>query len=87
MRDFFINMLEKLINVLVIILLIGVLFGTVATLFIPSQNGIPSALVAVGVLIGGLLYVTLMAGFMYLGLGIYQNTRRTAAAMEELAAR
>ena len=87
MRDFFINLLEKLINVLVIVLLIGVLVGTVATLMVPSQSGIPSALVAVGVLIGGLLYVTLMAGFMYLGLGIYQNTRRTAAAMEDLASR
>ncbi|PWE26757.1 hypothetical protein [Pararhodobacter marinus] len=78
MRDFFINMLEKLINVLVVILLLGVLVAAGAMFMLPPQSGVPSALVAVGVLIGGLLYVTLIAGFMYLGLGIYQNTKRTA---------
>ncbi|MBN8294283.1 hypothetical protein JI664_20085 [Rhodobacter sp. NTK016B] len=82
MRDFFINMFEKLINVLVVILLIGVLVGTVGVFMVPSQTGIPSGLVAIGVLIGGLIYVTLIAGFMYLGLGIYQNTKRTADLLE-----
>ena len=86
MRDFFINLLEKLINVFVVIALIGVVGGAVAASMAPQQ-GVPGIVVALGVLIAGFLYVVLMAGFMYLGLGIYQNTRRTAAAMEELARR
>lgn len=86
MRDFFINLLEKLINVFVIIALIGVVGGAIAASMAP-QNGVPGVAVALGVLVIGVLYVVLMAGFMYLGLGIYQNTRRTAAAMEDLARR
>lgn len=86
MRDFFINLLEKLINVFVIITLIGVVGGAIAASMAP-QNGVPGVAVALGVLVIGVLYVVLMAGFMYLGLGIYQNTRRTAAAMEDLARR
>lgn len=86
MRDFFINLLEKLINIFVIIALIGVVGGAIAASMAP-QNGVPGVAVAFGVLVIGVLYVVLMAGFMYLGLGIYQNTRRTAAAMEDLARR
>ena len=38
----------------------------------------------IGVLIGGAIYVILTAGMLYLFLGIYQNTKRTADAVEEL---
>ena len=37
------------------------------------------------VLIGGGIYVIFIGGLMYMGLGIYQNTKRTAAAVEKLA--
>ena len=86
MRDLFINLLEKLITVLVVIMMIGVVIGAVGALF-TSQPGVPGPLVALGILIGGGIYVVVMGGFMYLGLGIYQNTRRTAEALEQLASR
>jgi len=37
------------------------------------------------VLIFGGLYVVLMGGMMYLFLGIYDNTKRTAEATERMA--
>ncbi|MCB1359803.1 MAG: hypothetical protein H6899_07425 [Rhodobacter sp.] len=83
MRDFFINLLEKVIHVIVVIAMIGVVVAAIAAILNP-QPGMPGALVALGILIGGALYVVMMAGFMYLGLGIYQNTRRTAEAMERM---
>ncbi len=39
-------------------------------------------LAALMILIGGSIYVLFVGGFMYLGLGIYQNTKRTAEALE-----
>jgi len=80
MRDFFIGLLDKLIAVLVILMILGVIGGTIMTAMSPMGG----VLQAVGVLIGGGLYVILMAGMMYLFLGIYHNTKRTA---ELLAAR
>lgn len=78
MRDFFINGFEKLVGVIVIFMAIGVLiaaFGAMA-----NPNG--GVLIGLGVLIGGAVYVLFMGGAMYLGLGIYQNTKRTADALE-----
>ncbi|MCW1934389.1 hypothetical protein [Pararhodobacter zhoushanensis] len=86
MRDIFINLLEKLITVLVVIMMIGVVVAAGGALFVP-QPGVPGPLMALAILIGGGIYVVVMGGFMYLGLGIYQNTRRTAEAIEQLAAR
>ena len=37
-------------------------------------------------LVGGGLYIGFVAGVMYLGLGIYHDTRRTADATEKMAA-
>lgn len=51
------------------------------------NNGPASPLVGLGILIGGALYVVLVGGFLYMGVGIYQNTKRTAEAVEKLAAR
>lgn len=81
MRDFFIGSLEKLITVLVVLMCVGVVIAAVAVMF-SSEGGL---LPAVGVLIGGGLYVILLGGMMYLFLGIYDNTKRTAAAVERLA--
>ncbi len=80
MRDFFILALEKLIAVIIVLLMIGVLvFAVMAT---GSPQG--SALQGLLILFGGALYVVMMGGMLYLFLGIYHNTRRTA---ELLAAR
>ena len=81
MRDFFIGSLEKLITVLVVLMCVGVVIAAVAVMF-SSEGGL---LPAVGVLIGGGLYVILLGGMMYLFRGIYDNTKRTAAAVERLA--
>ena len=91
MRDFFIRGFELLVGVLVVLMLVGVLFGAGAAAFGGLQiNGMPMGggpVAGIAILIGGFLYVTLVAGMLYLGLGIYQNTRRTAEAVDRLARR
>lgn len=74
MRDFFILALEKLIAVIVVLLMIAVLALTVITMSSP-QGG---ALQGLAILVGGALYVVMMGGMLYLFLGIYHNTKRTA---------
>ncbi|PIV76160.1 MAG: hypothetical protein COW55_02805 [Rhodobacteraceae bacterium CG17_big_fil_post_rev_8_21_14_2_50_65_11] len=81
MRDFFIGALDKLIAVLVILMIIGVVVGTVIT----SMSPMGGVLKAVGVLIAGGLYVILTGGMLYLFLGIYHNTKRTAETLERRA--
>lgn len=76
MRDFFINSFEKIVGVIVIIGGIAVVVGAFGA---ATEGGI---LAFFGVLIFGALYVVLMGGFMYLGLGIYHNTKRMADAMD-----
>ena len=86
MRDLFIGLLEKVIHVIVIVAAIGIVLAAVAALFnAGGAMGMPGGgiLAAVGILIGGGLYLIVMAGFMYLGLGIYQNTKRTAELLEQ----
>ncbi|MGI9391616.1 MAG: hypothetical protein ACR2O1_16285 [Boseongicola sp.] len=76
MRDFFINSFEKIVGVIVVIMGIAVIVGAFGA---ASEGGI---LAFFGILIVGALYVVLMGGFMYLGLGIYHNTKRMADAMD-----
>ncbi len=80
MRDLFILALEKLIAVILVLMMIGVVVLAVITVSSP-QGG---ALRALAILVGGALYVVMMGGMLYLFLGIYHNTKRTA---ELLAAR
>jgi hypothetical protein len=74
MRDFFILALEKLIAVFIVVAGIAVLVISVMAMASP-QGG---ALQGLAVLIGGGLYVVMMGGMLYLFLGIYHNTKRTA---------
>lgn len=83
MRDFFILWMERIINVVVVIGAVVVLIAAVTVMF-NAQGGF---LAGIGILVGGALYLILMAGMIYLGLGIYANTRRTAEAVEDLARR
>jgi len=76
MREFFINSFEKLVAVIVVLMCIGVIVGAFAA---ASESGIFAFF---GVLIFGGIYVILMGGLMYLGLGIYHNTKRMADAMD-----
>lgn len=81
MRDFFINAFEKLVGVIVILMIIGIVVAAIAA---GTQRDVGLA-GAIGILIGGGIYVIVMGGLMYLGLGIYNNTRRSAEALEEMA--
>lgn len=86
MRDLFIGLFEKLVGVFVILMCLGVLVGTVGAFLAPGPNG-GGPLAALAILIGGSIYAILMGGMMYLFLGVYHNTKRTAEAIEELAKR
>lgn len=84
MRALFIRSLEQIVNVLVVLALIAVVIGGLVTMF----SGLPNAFMqGLAILIGGALYVVLIFGGIYLGLGIYENTRRTAEATEQLLRR
>jgi len=82
-RDLFIGLFDKLVGVFVILLCIGVLAGTAGAFLAPNGGVIP----AVFTLLAGTTYAVLMGGMMYLFLGVYHNTKRTAEAIEELAKR
>jgi len=86
MRDLFINLMEKLIHVIVAIAGVGIVVGAVVGAMNPPP-GVPGIALALGILIGGTIYLIFIAGFIYLGLGIYQNTRRTAEAVERMGGR
>ncbi len=89
MRHFFIRVLDLLIGVVVVIGILGVLISSAAmiTVGVPGPDGTTISGVGPGiaVLVAGLLYMIFLGGFMYLGVGIYHNTRRTAEAVEQLA--
>lgn len=94
MRDFFINSFEILVGFIVVLMGLGVLlFAAMATFGggnMGAQMG-PNApsgpLIGLLILVAGAVYVIFVGGLMYLGLGIYQNTKRTAEAVEKLAAK
>jgi len=86
MRNFFISSLEMVINVVVVVLAIGVVIGAIVAMMTPSYVG-GGFLRGILVLIGGGVYVLIMGGVMYLGLGIHANTRRTAELLEDMARR
>jgi hypothetical protein len=96
MRDFFINSLEILVGVFVVLIGLAVLAFAAMAAFgggmgpgaaMGPMGGASGPLAAVGILIGGALYVIFVGGFMYMGIGIYQNTKRSAEALEKLASR
>lgn len=93
MRDFFIRSLETVVNVIVILGAIAVVLAALAVTFGGGHMGGAGGPMGGGplagllVLIVGGIYLILVGGFMYLGLGIYQNTKRTAEAVERLAGR
>lgn len=84
MRDFFIRGMEMIINVVVVLGIIAIVIGAIATANSPYGGG---ALQGLAVFLGGTLSLIMMAGGIYLALGIYSNTRRTAEAVERLLAR
>lgn len=89
MRDFFIRSLEKLIGVIIVLMSIGVIIGFFGIAFGGGYGAFGQAggfFAALLFLVIGAIYVVLIGGFLYLGVGIYQNTQRTADATERMAA-
>ena len=91
MRDFFINGFEILVGIIIVLMVLAVLgfagmaaFGGGGSVMMDGQALPSGPLVGLGILVGGLLYVLFVGGLMYLGLGIYQNTKKTAAALERM---
>ena len=78
MRNFFINALERIVGVVVILGAVLVAVATIGALVAP-QGGIGPA---AAVLVGGTLYLLITGGLMYLALGIHANTKRTADLLE-----
>jgi len=91
MRDFFINSLEKLVGVVVVILGIIVVIAAFSAMLGGGMGGQHMGgggpLAGLLILVIGAIYVLFVGGFMYLGLGIYQNTKRSAEALEKMANR
>lgn len=81
MRDFFIQWFERLISVIVVLMGVVIVIGALAAL---SQQGF---LAFLGVMLIGAIYLVLVGGGMFLGLGVYQNTKKTAELLERLAAK
>ena len=82
MRDFFINSFEKLVVVIIALMGLGILLGAFGTLF-SGQPG--SFIAAIAILVFGAVYMIMLGGLLYLILGIHDNTRRTAEAVEKMA--
>ncbi len=85
MRDFLVRSLNMIIWMVFILMVIGTIGGAVVAV---SQSPILGALV----LVAGLIVSVFVAGTCFLGtglyelsIGIYNNTTRTAAALEALA--
>ena len=86
MRGFFIQSLEKIVNFMAVLSIIGVVLAALGVMFFGAPQG-GGFLAGLAVLVVGALYVVLIFGGIYLALGIYENTRRTAEASEQLARR
>lgn len=81
MRDFFILWFERLISVIIAIAAIILVIVSFVAL---GQQGV---LAFLAVLIGGGIYLVLIGGAMFLGLGIYQNTKKSAELLERIASK
>ncbi len=81
MRDFFIRSFEMIVSAIVILAGVTVFVGGLVMMF-NERGGFVQGL---GVWVVGGIYVLFLGGAMYLGLGIYQNTKRAADAIEAMA--
>ncbi len=82
MRQFILGSFEKLVWLLVFILLIGSVIGGLGTMFSGSGPGI---LVGLAVMIGGVIYAIVIGGILLLFVGIHDNTKRSAEALERMS--
>jgi len=83
LRDFFIVWMERIISVVMVLGAVAVLLGGLGVMTAPQGGLLPGLMVW----IAGTIYLILIGGMVYLGLGIYNNTKRTAEAIERLSQR
>ncbi len=78
------NTIIRSLDVIVWIIAIFIAGGGVIAGLIAIANG---QMEGIAFIIGGPLYAIIFAGFIFVAIGIYDNTKRTAEAIEKLAAR
>ena len=74
MRDFFINSAERLLVLFAVLALLAVAVAGIGAMFHPYYGSLWRGL---AILVGGGLYVVVMAGLMFVAFGIYRNTQET----------
>ncbi len=86
MRDFFIRGFETILSVILVIAAIGIVVAAGFAAFGAPVEGAPAGmqgpLAGLAILVGGFVGLIVYGGLLYLGLGIYHNTRRTAELLE-----
>ncbi len=87
MRDFFIRGFEAILSVILVIAGLAILLVAGITAFgNASLEGMPAGmsgpLAGLIILVAGFVALLVYGGLLYLGLGIYHNTRRTAELLE-----
>ncbi|NBT31747.1 MAG: hypothetical protein EBT13_07540 [Rhodobacteraceae bacterium] len=85
MRDFLVRSLNKIIWIVFFVILIASAIGGLIAFF-------KTPILGIAIMVGGLILATFSAGLFFLAtglyelaIGIYNNTQRTAAALEALA--
>lgn len=79
MRQTIINSLETLVWALMALIMLFALFGGLTTMFTRSF------FMGLAFLVGGALYAIVLGGMIFIFIGIHDNTRRTAEAVERMA--
>ena len=88
MRDFFIRGFEAILSIVLVVAAIGIVIVAGAAAFggATAIEGLPSGasgpVAGLIILVVGFVGLLVYGGLLYLGLGIYHNTRRTAEALE-----
>lgn len=85
MRDFFIRAFEVLLGVTILLGFAGMVLGAIWAL--AAGSGVQGTLQAITILVAGTLYILFVGGALYLGLGIYHNTKRMADAVDQSVGR
>ena len=77
MRDFFINWAERLLVLFAVLALLAVAVAGIGAMVEPFG----SFWQGLAILVGGGLYVVVLAGLMFVVFGIYRNTQETNALL------
>lgn len=86
MRELFIEWSEKLLAVFLVLLMVAVTVAGFGAIFagLVWGHGMSVVVQGIGILVGGAIYTIILGGMMYLFFGIYRNTQKTNALLEDL---